>query len=67
MSSHSVVEAKNKLSELIDRALDGEGVIITRHGKPVVELKPVELAPHRITVADIEWLDKHRVPTQDRA
>src|SRR4051812_21984352 len=42
MSSHSVVEAKNKLSELIDRVLDGEGVVITRHGKPVVELKPVE-------------------------
>ena len=36
MSPHSVVEAKNKLSEL-DRALDGEVVIITRHGKPVVE------------------------------
>jgi prevent-host-death family protein len=62
MSSHSVVEAKNKLSELIDRALDGEGVVITRHGKPVVELKPVEPPPHRITLADIEWLDKHRVP-----
>ena len=62
MGSHGVAEAKNKLSELIDPALDGEGVVITRHGKPVVELKPVEAPPHRITLADIEWLDKHRIP-----
>jgi prevent-host-death family protein len=62
MSSYSVAEAKNKLSELIDRALDGEGVVITRHGKPVVELKPAEAPPHRITLADIEWLDKHKIP-----
>jgi len=62
MSSHSVAEAKNKLSELIDRVLDGEGVTITRHGKPVVRLKPVEAPPHRITNAEIDWLDKIRVP-----
>ena len=41
MPDYSVVEAKNQLSELIDRALKGEGVVITRHGHPVVELKPV--------------------------
>jgi antitoxin (DNA-binding transcriptional repressor) of toxin-antitoxin stability system len=29
MGNHSVAEAKNKLSELIDRALKGEGVVIT--------------------------------------
>ena len=41
MGKHSVADAKNSLSELIDRALDGEGVVITRHGRPVVELKPI--------------------------
>jgi antitoxin (DNA-binding transcriptional repressor) of toxin-antitoxin stability system len=41
MSTHSVAEAESKLSELIDRALDGEGVTTTRDGEPVVELKPV--------------------------
>jgi prevent-host-death family protein len=41
MSTHSVAEAKNQLSRLIDRALDGEPVVITRHGHPVVELRPV--------------------------
>ncbi len=40
MSSYSVAEAKNKFSRLIDEALAGEPVIITRHGKPAVELRP---------------------------
>jgi len=40
--TYSVAEAKNKLSELIDRALNGEGVLITRHGKPVAALVPIE-------------------------
>ena len=36
MTTYSVAEAKNRLSELIDRALAGEGVTITRRGRPVV-------------------------------
>ncbi|MBR7619027.1 type II toxin-antitoxin system Phd/YefM family antitoxin [Phenylobacterium sp. 20VBR1] len=61
MSEHSVVEAKNNLSDLIDRALKGEAVVITRHGKPMVELKAVQPLPRRITEADIEWLRARRV------
>ena len=64
MSTHSVAEAENKLPELIDRALKGEEIVITRDGQPVAELKPIPapLAPsRRVTREDIEWLDKHRV------
>jgi len=39
MSVHNLVEAKTRLSDLIDRAQQGEAVVITRHGKPVVELR----------------------------
>ena len=39
--TYSVAEAKNQLPKLIDRALAGEEVVITRRGKPVVELKQV--------------------------
>ncbi len=60
MTTYSVAEAKDKLSELIDRALRGEGVIVTRHGTPVVELRPVRAAPRPITQADIDWLRAHR-------
>ncbi len=34
-------EAKARLSELISAAEKGEKVVITRHGRPVVELTPV--------------------------
>ncbi len=61
MSTHSVAEAKNKLPELIDRALKGEGIVITRHGRPVVELKPIPEPERRITDEDIEWLAAHRI------
>jgi prevent-host-death family protein len=60
MSSHSVAEAKNRLSELIDRALRGEDVIVTRHGTPVVEIRAVKPAPRPVSKADIEWLERHR-------
>lgn len=61
MSTHSVAEAKNQLSKLIDRALKGEGIVITRRGEPVVELQPVRPPPRPITEADIEWLRARRV------
>ena len=67
MTTHSVAEAKNQLSKLIDRALKGEGVVITRRGEPVVELKPVRPPPRRVTEADLEWLRAHlsRLPWSD--
>jgi antitoxin (DNA-binding transcriptional repressor) of toxin-antitoxin stability system len=61
MTTYSVAEAKNSLSELIDRALRGEGVIVTRHGTPVVELRAIRAAPRPITEADIAWLEARRI------
>jgi prevent-host-death family protein len=60
MSKHSVAEAKNQFSRLIDRALKGEEVVITRRGQPVIQLKPVRPPPRPITEADIEWLRARR-------
>ena len=42
MCQHSVADAETQLDALIDRALAGEGIVITRHGRPIAELKPVE-------------------------
>ena len=61
MSQHSVAEAKSHLSELIDRAADGESVVITRHGRPVFELKPVREPARPVSQADLEWLAQRRV------
>ena len=61
MGTHPVVEAEKQLSKLIDRALRGEGIVITRRGQPVVELKPMRPVPRPIAEADIEWLAARRV------
>jgi antitoxin (DNA-binding transcriptional repressor) of toxin-antitoxin stability system len=45
MAEYSVAEAKNRLPSLINKALGGEKVVITRRGKPVVELKQLQLRP----------------------
>src|SRR3712207_39057 len=56
MGKHSVAEAKNRLSDLIDRALAGEGVTITRHGRLVVELRLIEAEPGTVRQEDLYWL-----------
>lgn len=40
----SAKEARERLSELLDRATRGEEVVILRHGKPVVRLAPLRAA-----------------------
>jgi prevent-host-death family protein len=63
MSVFSVAEAKNNLSKLIDLALKGERVTITRHGVEVVELTPkaARASGRRPPQEDIEWLRSRRV------
>ncbi len=41
----NIHEAKTTLSKLIQRALDGEEVIIAKAGKPLVRLTPIAEAP----------------------
>jgi prevent-host-death family protein len=38
----NVYEAKTQLSQLIDRALDGEKIVLARRGKPLIALAPLE-------------------------
>ena len=42
MVTVNLAQAKANLSELIDKVEGGEGVIITRHGRPVARLSPIE-------------------------
>jgi prevent-host-death family protein len=42
MSDISLADAKAQLSDLIERAMRGEEVRITRRGKPVARLVPIE-------------------------
>lgn len=41
-------EAKTRLSELLDHVAKGQRYRITKRGKPVAELRPVEPPPRRL-------------------
>jgi antitoxin (DNA-binding transcriptional repressor) of toxin-antitoxin stability system len=61
MDTYSVVEAQKRLSELIDRAVQGEAVVIARDGRPVAELRAIPTEAGAITPADLDWLAGRRV------
>jgi antitoxin (DNA-binding transcriptional repressor) of toxin-antitoxin stability system len=56
MTTYSVAEAKNRLPALIDKAIGGEEVVITRHGRPVVELRAHTRPSARSSRAMLKWL-----------
>lgn len=39
MASYGVAEAKNNFTHLLDRVQEGESITITKHGKPIAELR----------------------------
>jgi prevent-host-death family protein len=47
MSQYNMHEAKTQLSQLVERALMGEEIVIARKGKPVVRLTPLEETQRR--------------------
>jgi len=57
----SVSEAKAQLTELVRRAEAGDEIILTRHGQPVVALKPIRPVPGPITQDDIDWLKANMI------
>jgi prevent-host-death family protein len=64
MPAVNIHEAKSHLSELLDRALAGEDIVIARAGRPLARLVPIEtnlprqpgLAKGRVTDAFFEPL-----------
>jgi len=53
-------EAKNRLSELLEAAENGEEVMITKHGRPVAKLVPVENFDRAKAIEAAEWLIRTR-------
>jgi prevent-host-death family protein len=41
MLTVTLVEAKTRLSELLDKVAAGEEIVITRHGRPAARIAPV--------------------------
>lgn len=67
----NILEAKNKLSQLVKRAQAGEEVIIANRGKPVARLLAAEEpSTPELPVGNgkriLEWLRKHPLPAHAR-
>ncbi len=60
MSAYSLAQAQSELGRLVDEALTGEIVTITRDGRPVVTLAPTATAsaPTPIDNEYLEWMRK---------
>lgn len=54
MDGINIAEAKAHFSELIERAEAGETVEITRRGKPVAKLVPIEPKKKRFDAAELK-------------
>jgi prevent-host-death family protein len=65
MPTYSVAEAKNSLPKLLDKAIAGEEVTITRRGRPIARIvsEPpvVRRAGGPQSPGDVEWIKRHRV------
>ena len=69
MASYSIAEAKDKFSRLIEAANEGEPVVVTRHGKPVARIMPMQedrLAARRKALDELlEGILPHRPGAPD--
>jgi len=62
VASYSVAEAKNQLPSLINKAIAGEEVVITRHGTPVAELRAHRRLTPEERAALYDWLEREATP-----
>jgi prevent-host-death family protein len=53
-------EAKTQLSRLVERALEGEEIVITRRGEPAVRLVPERSVEGFASLAGV-WRDQVRI------
>lgn len=66
----NILEAKNRLSQLIKSARAGEEVVIANRGEPVARLVPAEPPPDAEEIgsarAILNWLKAHPLPPYAR-
>lgn len=61
MTTVSIREAKNRLTELARLVEEGETVVVTRHGKPVFDLVPHRVKGGLNLEAIAEYKRKHGI------
>lgn len=59
-SSINLAEAKARLSELTERAAQGETVLITRHGRPIAQLTKPKAKRKAINLNTLRHITKNQ-------
>ena len=67
METVNILDARNRLSQLIAEAGGGAEVVIAKRGKPVVRLVAIEGQPSFTAGAAAAWLVRNHVPTEARS
>jgi prevent-host-death family protein len=62
MEPVNILEARNRLSQLVAAASSGEDVVISKRGKPIVRMVAIEDNASRTGAALAEWLAAHPLP-----
>lgn len=62
MTAISIRELRNNGGEVVDRVARGEAMIVTRDGKPVAELRPLQRQTLSAETLLARW---HHLPTVD--
>ena len=62
MTEISIPELRNHGGEIVDRVAQGERLTVTRDGKPVAQLLPLECQPPSIQALQRRWL---KLPPMD--
>ncbi|RFA12222.1 hypothetical protein B7R22_17500 [Subtercola boreus] len=62
MVSVNVLDARNSLSKLVAAAADGEDVVISKRGRPIVRLVRVDAEPQHTGSRAAEWLTRNPPP-----
>ena len=67
MKTVGIYEAKTQLPRLIDEVVEGGTVVITRHGKPVARLVPIERPKRNIDeiIAGFREIRERTLPDPD--
>lgn len=58
MNPLDINQAKSKLPDLLDLAIDGEEVIITQNNKPVVKISPIKRPLKRGSAKGKIWISE---------
>lgn len=66
MTQINLADAKARLSELVDRAAAGERIVITKRGKPVLEMTKPRSTPQRVDLEALRTLTS-RLPKQKQS